>query len=321
MDSLNMAKRVFDTEIDALCAMRDNLDEVFGQVLDLITNCKGKVVLTGMGKPGHICRKMAATFASLGTPSFFLHPAEAQHGDLGMIGVDDVVIAISYSGESEEVIRLLPNIRLIGAKIVAITANAQSTLAKNCDVLQLLPPFEEACYMKLAPTSSTTVELVYGDALAVVAANRYGFTEKNFALFHPAGALGKKLVLTVKSLMATGEKNSVVSQDASLESAINELGCKQLGMVCIQDEHQHLAGLITYGDLRRALHKKVDIYNLETKDIMTQKPYYIHEDAMAVEALQLMKEKQISCLPVLDENEHLVGSITLLMLMNAGLVI
>lgn len=321
MDSLNMAKRVFDTEIDALCAMRDNLDEVFGQVLDLITNCKGKVVLTGMGKPGHICRKMAATFASLGTPSFFLHPAEAQHGDLGMIGVDDVVIAISYSGESEEVIRLLPNIRLIGAKIVAITANAQSTLAKNCDVLQLLPPFEEACYMKLAPTSSTTVELVYGDALAVVAANRYGFTEKNFALFHPAGALGKKLVLTVKSLMATGEKNSVVSQDASLESAINELGCKQLGMVCIQDEHQHLAGLITDGDLRRALHKKVDIYNLETKDIMTQKPYYIHEDAMAVEALQLMKEKQISCLPVLDENEHLVGSITLLMLMNAGLVI
>ncbi|MBM6896588.1 KpsF/GutQ family sugar-phosphate isomerase [Pseudoflavonifractor capillosus] len=321
MDSLNMAKRVFDTEIDALCAMRDNLDEVFGQVLDLITNCKGKVVLTGMGKPGHICRKMAATFASLGTPSFFLHPAEAQHGDLGMIGVDDVVIAISYSGESEEVIRLLPNIRLIGAKIVAITANAQSTLAKNCDVLQLLPPFEEACYMKLAPTSSTTVELVYGDALAVVAANRYGFTEKNFALFHPAGALGKKLVLTVKSLMATGEKNSVVSQDASLESAINELGCKQLGMVCIQDEHQHLAGLITDGDLRRALHKKVDIYNLETKDIMTKKPYYIHEDAMAVEALQLMKEKQISCLPVLDENEHLVGSITLLMLMNAGLVI
>lgn len=321
MDSLNMAKRVFDTEIDALCAMRDNLDEVFGQVLDLITNCKGKVVLTGMGKPGHICRKMAATFASLGTPSFFLHPAEAQHGDLGMIGVDDVVIAISYSGESEEVIRLLPNIRLIGAKIVAITANAQSTLAKNCDVLQLLPPFEEACYMKLAPTSSTTVELVYGDALAVVAANRYGFTEKNFALFHPAGALGKKLVLTVKSLMAAGEKNSVVSQDASLESAINELGCKQLGMVCIQDEHQHLAGLITDGDLRRALHKKVDIYNLETKDIMTQKPYYIHEDAMAVEALQLMKEKQISCLPVLDENEHLVGSITLLMLMNAGLVI
>ena len=321
MDSLNMAKRVFDTEIDALCAMRDNLDEVFGQVLDLITNCKGKVVLTGMGKPGHICRKMAATFASLGTPSFFLHPAEAQHGDLGMIGVDDVVIAISYSGESEEVIRLLPNIRLIGAKIVAITANAQSTLAKNCDVLQLLPPFEEACYMKLAPTSSTTVELVYGDALAVVAANRYGFTEKNFALFHPAGALGKKLVLTVKSLMDTGEKNSVVSQDASLESAINELGCKQLGMVCIQDEHQHLAGLITDGDLRRALHKKVDIYNLETKDIMTKKPYYIHEDAMAVEALQLMKEKQISCLPVLDENEHLVGSITLLMLMNAGLVI
>ena len=321
MDSLEMAKQVFNTKIDALCAMRDALDDVFVQVVDLITDCKGKVILTGMGKPGHICSKMAATFASLGTPSFCLHPAEAQHGDLGMIASNDVVIAISYSGESEEVIRLLPNIRLIGAKIVAITTNANSTLAKNCDVLQLLPPFEEACYMHLAPTSSTTVELVYGDALAVVAAKRYGFTEQNFSLFHPAGALGKKLILTVKSLMATDAANGVVKISTSIEDAIVEMSTKQLGMVCIVDDEQNLCGLITDGDLRRALHDKIDIYSLETKDIMTKTPHHISEDAMAVEALQMMKEKKISCLPVLSEDGKLVGSITLPMLINAGLVI
>lgn len=321
MNSLEMAKQVFDTEIEALRAMRDALDDVFVQVVDLITSCKGKVILTGMGKPGHICSKLAATFSSLGTPSFCLHPAEAQHGDLGMIAPDDVVIAISYSGESEEVIRLLPNIRLIGAKIVAITANANSTLAKNCDILQLLPPFKEACYMQLAPTSSTTVELVYGDALAVVAADRYGFTEKNFALFHPAGSLGKKLILTVKSIMAAGEKNGVVSTKASIEEAINEMSTKQLGLVCIENEEHKLCGLITDGDLRRALHKKIDIYALGTKDIMTKSPRHISEDAMAVEALQMMKEKKISCLPVLSADGKLVGSITLPMLASVGLVI
>lgn len=321
MNSLEMAKQVFDTEIDALCAMRDALDNVFVQVLDLITECKGKVILTGMGKPGHICSKMAATFASLGTPSFCLHPAEAQHGDLGMITANDIVIAISYSGESEEVVRLIPNIRLIGAKIVAITANANSTLAKNCDILQLLPPFEEACYMHLAPTSSTTVELVYGDALAVAAAKRYGFTEQNFSLFHPAGSLGKKLILTVKSLMATDEANGVVKISTSIEDTIVEMSTKQLGMVCIVDDERKLCGLITDGDLRRALHDKIDIYSMETKDIMTKTPYRISENAMAVEALQMMKEKKISCLPVLSEDGKLAGSITLPMLINAGLVI
>lgn len=321
MNYLEMAKQVFNTEIDALCVMRDSLDDVFVQIVNIITSCKGKVILTGMGKPGHICRKMAATFSSLGTSSFFLHPAEAQHGDLGMITADDVVIAISYSGESEEVIRLLPNIRLIGARIVAITANADSTLAKNCDILQLLPPFKEACYMQLAPTSSTTVELVYGDALAVVAADHYGFTEKNFALFHPAGSLGKKLILTVKSVMASGEKNGAVGIAASIEEAIMEMSTKQLGMVCIEDEEHHLCGLITDGDLRRALHKQINIYTLETKDIMTKTPYHISEDAMAVDALQMMKEKKISCLPVLSADGKLVGSITLPMLANVGLVI
>lgn len=321
MDSLNLARQVFDTEIDALCSMRDALDDVFTQVVDLITACKGKVILTGMGKPGHICRKMAATFSSLGTPSFFLHPAEAQHGDLGMITADDIVIAISYSGESEEVVRLLPNINLIGAKVVAITANADSTLAKNCDILQVLPKFNEACYMQLAPTSSTTVELVYGDALAVVSANNYGFTKENFALFHPAGSLGKKLLLTVKQLMASGEKNGVVGKNVSIEEAITEMSTKQLGMVCIEDDDHHLCGLITDGDLRRALHKKIDIYAQGPEDIMTRVPYSICEDAMAVEALQLMKEKRVSCLPVISENGVLTGSITLHMLANAGLVI
>lgn len=321
MDKIALARQVFDAEIQALKSMRDALDETFVEIVNLVTDCKGKVVLTGMGKPGHICQKLAATLSSLGTPSFFLHPAEAQHGDLGMLSAEDVVIAMSYSGESDEVIRLLPNIRLIGAKLVGITARAQSTLAQHCDVVQVLPPFEEACYMHLAPTSSTTVELAYGDALAVVAADHYGFHEENFALFHPAGALGKKLVLKVSDLMASGERNAVVNLSATLQSAIVEMSTKQLGMVTIEDDAHHICGIITDGDLRRALNKAVDIYHLEVKDIMTAMPITIRENVMAVDALQLMKKKSISCMPVMDENNMIVGGITLGMLASSGLVI
>ena len=319
--TLEMGRMVFDKEIKALEIMREALDGTFEQVVDLIVECKGKVVFTGMGKPGHVGRKLAATLSSLGTPSFFLHPAEAQHGDLGMLSAEDVVIAISLSGESEEVIRLLPNLKLIGARVVGITGNAESTLAKNCDILQLLPPFEEACYMHLAPTSSTTVEMAYGDALAVAAADRYGFTKEDFSLFHPAGSLGKKLILKVKDLMRAGEENGVVGSDATLHEAIVEMSRKQSEMVCISAENGRLAGIITDGDLRRALSRRADIYGMTVKEIMTANPFTIDSSAMAVQALQKMKENRISCLPVVDAEGKICGSIAMTQLVHAGLVL
>ena len=321
MESLDLGKQVFDTEIAALNIMRDALDDTFTQIVDMIVACKGKVVLTGMGKPGHICRKLAATMSSLGTPSFFLHPAEAQHGDLGMLSEGDIVIAISYSGESEEVIRLLPNIRLMGIPIVGITANAASTLARNCDVLQVLPPFEEACYMHLAPTSSTTVEEVYGDALAVAAAAQYGFTEKNFSLFHPAGSLGKKLILKVNDIMLKGKSMGCVRISSRLEEAIVEMSKKQTELVCIVDDDNRLCGIITDGDLRRALGRRADIYNMSVEDIMTAQPKVIDRNAMAVDALQMMKQHNISCLPVVSSDNKLNGTIAMTQLVHSGLVL
>ena len=205
MNIINEAKRVFDIEISALEKTRDSLDGDFEAILRAVISCTGKVIITGMGKPGHIGEKLAATFSSLGTPSFFLHPAEAMHGDLGMVAKDDVVIAISFSGESDEIVKILPTIKLIGAKLIGITGNGNSTLAEASDIVQVLPDFEEACYLGLAPTSSTTVALCYGDALAVVASGVYGFKDADFGKFHPAGALGKKLIYRVNDLMDEGQ--------------------------------------------------------------------------------------------------------------------
>ena len=319
MDKLQEGKRVFDIEIAALQKTRDALDDVFVRILDMVTSCKGKVIITGMGKPGHIATKMAATFASLGTPSFCLHPAEAMHGDLGMISANDIVIAISYSGESDEIVRILPNIKIIGAKLVAITGNVNSTLARMADVVQVLPKFEEACYLGLAPTSSTTTVLCYGDALAVVASGVYGFRDVDFGKFHPAGALGKKLLLRVSNLMETGENNAIVHVDATLMDAIVKLSDKGLGIVSVTDDEDNLCGVITDGDLRRQLNNRVDIYGLNVKDVMTCNPKTIQIKQMAIEALQMMKEKNISALPVLDGN-RVVGTIRLQSIIQAGIV-
>lgn len=319
MDKLAEAKRVFDIEINALKKTRDELDEAFIRILDLITNCEGKVVITGMGKPGHIATKLAATFSSLGTPSFCLHPGEAMHGDLGMISKNDVVIAISYSGESDEIIQILPNIRLIGATLVAITANSNSTLAREADVTQILPEFEEACYLGLAPTSSTTAELCYGDALAVVASRVYGFKKEDFGKVHPAGTLGKKLILQVADLMARDEENAVIGENASLKEAIVELSKKGLGVVNIVADNGRLLGIITDGDLRRQLEKGADIYNLQAIDIMVESPITIEKDELAIRALNILKEKNVTCLPVLYHG-CLVGTIRLQAILGAGIV-
>lgn len=319
MDKIAEGKRVFNVEIEALRRTRDCLDEDFLDILNIITNCKGKVIVTGMGKPGHIAGKLAATFSSLGTPAFFLHPAEAMHGDLGMISRDDVVMAISYSGESDEIIGILPNIKMQGATLVAITGNRNSALAKAADYLQVFPQFEEACYLGLAPTSSTTATLVYGDALAVVASALYGFKEVDFGMIHPAGALGKKLVLTVNDIMADKEKNAVVRENVTLQDAIIELSKKGLGMVSVIDSEYKLLGVITDGDLRRALEKRVSIYELNVVDIMTTEPIHISSGELAISALQILKQRNISCMPVLEE-EKVIGTIRIQDIINRGII-
>lgn len=313
-------RRVFDIEIEALKKTRDSLNETFVRIINEFANCQGKVIITGMGKPGHIATKIAASLASLGTPSFCLHPAEAMHGDLGMITDKDVVFAISYSGESDEIVRILPNIKLIGAKLIALTGNPNSTLAKAADISEVFPKFEEACVLGLAPTSSTTAELCYGDALAVVSSIMSGFQDSNYAKFHPAGSLGKKLILKVSDLMAKGTDNAIVDETVTLKAGIIELSKKGLGMVTIVDGEGNLAGVLTDGDLRRQLEKGVNIYDLNVKDIMTKTPKTIESDKLAVEALKLMKEKNVNCLPVLDENNKPVGTIRWHDIVHAGIV-
>ena len=319
-DVITEAKNIFDKEILALEKTRDSLGEDFARILDLLVNCQGKVVITGIGKPGHIGTKIAATLASLGTPSFFLHPAEALHGDLGMIQKTDVVLLTSYSGESEEVIRLLPTMHEIGCTTVAITGNERSTLAHETDYRFAFPEFEEACYMHLAPTSSTTALLVLGDALAVVASRVRNYTETDFGLHHPAGALGKKLLVKVKDLMYTGTNNAVVQEGSSLRNAIVEMSSKGLSMVTVVDAENHLKGIITDGDLRRMLEKGVDVYNEVIDTVMTKNPKWIDEREMAVNAVQAMNNFRITGMPVLDKNGQVIGSILMQDILKAGIV-
>ncbi|WP_128896356.1 KpsF/GutQ family sugar-phosphate isomerase [Longirhabdus pacifica] len=321
MDFIQEGKRVFDIEIKALELVRDSLNDDFLRIIHAITNCKGKVIITGMGKPGHIGRKIAATMASLGTSSFFLHPAEALHGDLGTIGKEDVVIAFSYSGESDEVTRILSNIKAIGATLIGISGNADSTLIKHSDIAQVFTKFEEACYMGLAPTSSTTASLVYGDALAIVASKFYGFNENNYGLYHPAGSLGKKLFIKVKNIMAHGDNNAFVFQGETLKKAIIEMGKKGLGIITVVDSNYFIKGVITDGDLRRQLEKGVDVYNLIVDDVMSQNPIVLTEEMMAIEALQILKKTNISSSPVMDCNKLLIGTLRLQDILNAGIVI
>lgn len=319
-DVIKEAGSVFDKEILALEKTKAALDEGFREILMLLVNCTGKVIVTGIGKPGHIDSKIAATLASLGTPAFYLHPAEALHGDLGMVQESDVVLITSYSGESEEVIRLLPTLHEIGCTTVAITGNGRSTLARECAYRFVLPPFEEACYMHLAPTSSTTALLVLGDALAVVASRMRNFTEKDFGLNHPAGALGKKLLVKVSDLMYTGERNAVVVRGSTLRSAIVEMSSKGLSMVTVTDEDGRLAGIITDGDLRRMLERGVDVYRENVDAVMTASPKWIDQREMAVNALQIMNNFRITGMPVLNGQGKVSGSILMQDIIKAGIV-
>ena len=311
MDILTEVKKVFNTEIQELNRVEKTLNTSIVNVINAVNDCTGKVVLCGMGKPGHIARKISASMSSLGIHSYVLHPGEAMHGDLGTLSPNDIIIFISNSGETLEICSILPNVKMIGVPIVAITSNPNSTLAEYADYLIALPEMREACALNLAPTSSTTAALVVGDAIAVVVSEMRKFKRENFAFFHPAGALGKKLTAKVGNIMAKGNELPVVLLHSDLSKAIVEMCRMGLGAVVVADEQRNMCGLITDGDLKRYLERKMDVYNLCVDDVMTLKPVYTYENTLAVEALKLMenRERQLSVLPVLDQDDKIVGLI------------
>jgi len=320
VDVVEEARRVFDLEIEALREVRNHLGADFERLVALVRDCKGKVIVTGIGKSGHVARKIAATMASLGTPAFFLHPAEAMHGDMGMVASSDLVIAISNSGEGEEISRVLPGLRRLGAGVVAVTSAAGSTLARSSDLAFVFPPMREACAFELAPTSSTTATLVLGDALAVVLSRVSGFGRGDFAVFHPAGALGRRLLTHVRDLMVSGDINAVVDVEASLRVAVSEMSEKALNIVNVVDVDGRLAGVLTDGDLRRLLDAEVDLYNCLVRDVMTASPVTTGPEVLAEEAMRVMAEgaRAITAMPVV-ESGRLLGTIRLSDIVRVGI--
>lgn len=321
MNSVQEAKKVFDIEIEALEKVRDDLGDTFEAIVNAIVNCNGRVVLCGMGKSGHIARKISATMASLGTQSFFLHPGEAMHGDLGMVSSDDVVILISNSGDTMEIVQLLPSLKIIGAQLIAITGNLESSLAKECDLVQILDIEKEACQLNLAPSASTTAVLVYGDALAIVASIRNGFGKSEFGLYHPAGTLGKRVLAKVKDIMAVGDEIPKVEVGTKITEAIMEMSKKSLGVVAITDRDNKLVGILTDGDLRRAIENEADLYHDVIDSIMTVKPQSVPKDILLVDALQRLKDSRLNNYPVVDEESHVIGMLSWQMIVREGIVL
>ena len=303
-----LARKVLETEAAAILALVDRLDERFDRAVQLLLECKGRVVLTGMGKSGIICQKIAATLSSTGTASFFMHPAEAMHGDLGVIRGDDVVIALSYSGETDELLRLLERIRRLGAKLVAITGRAASTLAQSADVALDCSVTEEACPMNLVPTASTTAALAIGDALAMTLLVEKGFRQEDFANLHPGGKLGKRL-MRVEALMHCGKQCPVVRTDTRMRDVIYEMSSKGLGMTCVVDGDDTLLGIITDGDLRRRMERGTEILDLTAGDVMTRHPITVAPDTLAAEALNIMEQRKVTAIVVADarQPERLAG--------------
>ncbi|MEO8602468.1 MAG: KpsF/GutQ family sugar-phosphate isomerase [bacterium] len=297
-EALQRARRVLDVEIAAVNAVRRRLDERFAQAIELLAACRGKIVVTGIGKSGHICRKIAATLASTGTPATFLHAAEAVHGDFGVVGKDDVVLALSYSGEVDEMVRLLPLLQRHDVRIIAITGAPQSTLARAADVVLDASVPEEACPLGLAPTASTTAALALGDALAVALFERNGFREEDFAALHPAGSLGRRL-LKVSDLMHSGDALPLVRRDAALADAVLEISHKRLGVTGVVDGRGNLVGIVTDGDLRRGLERTRDLSRLSASEVMTKAPKTIEPGALAARALAIMERHSITSLFVL----------------------
>ena len=316
MKAVELAKELFDSEIRELERVRDKIDENIENVVELILNSKGKVVITGIGKSGLIGKKIASTLASTGTHAIFMNSAEGLHGDLGMISPEDVVIAISNSGNSEEVLSLLPSIKRIGASLVAMTGNKNSPLGREAKYILNIGIEKEGCPLNLAPMASATSTLVMGDALAAILIKRRNFKPENFAVYHPGGTLGRRLLMKVKDVMHGGDKLPLVSYDSTVDELILTMTKKRLGAVCVMNNEQ-MVGIITEGDLRRALAHKEKFFTMKAEDIMTRNFTQVEENIMAIEALDVMenRESQISVLPVMREG-HLVGIVRVHDLLN-----
>jgi arabinose-5-phosphate isomerase len=306
MSALDLARKVLRTEAEAILALVDRIGREFEEAVQLLFECRGRVIVTGMGKSGIICRKIAATLSSTGTSAWFLHPAEAIHGDLGAIREDDVVIAVSHSGETEEILRLLESIRRLGARLIALTGNPGSTLAKAADVSLNCGIAEEACPMNLVPTASTTAALALGDALAMTLLVRKGFREEQFASLHPGGKLGRRL-MRVEHVMHAGDAAPVVRADTLMPDVFHEMSSKRLGMTCIVDEKRRLIGVFTDGDLRRLMSRTPNVLALTAGEVMTPRPITIDRNLLAVEALRIMETHKITSVVVVDADRTLEG--------------
>ena len=317
---LTSARRALQIEANAVESLGPRLDKSFADACRIFLECDGRVVVTGIGKSGHIARKIAATFASTGTPSFFLHPAEASHGDLGMITRADSVLAISNSGETRELVLLLPHLKRLGVPLVTMTGNANSTLSTASTVVLDVSVPEEACPLNLAPTASTTATLAMGDALAVSLLEARGFTEQDFARSHPGGSLGRRLVLHVEDVMRKGKDLPRVHADTPLGEGLLEMSRKGLGMTVIVDDHDQVLGVFTDGDLRRTLDRQLDIHNATMREVMTINPKTIGPRELAAEGAHLMEQFRITVLPVMDSTGKLVGAFNVHDLLRAGVV-
>lgn len=319
-DFIQSAQRTIGMEVKAVTAMAERIDERFNHACEIILACEGRAVVTGIGKSGHIGKKIAATLASTGTPSFFVHPAEASHGDLGMITANDVVIALSNSGSSAEVVALLPTLTRVGAKIISLCGKADSPLAQAADVNLDIQIESEACPLDLAPTSSTTASLVMGDALAVALLEARGFSAEDFAFRHPGGALGRKLLLRVSDVMHAGDQVPKIHEEASLGETLSMMTAKGFGMTAVMNNQDKLVGIFTDGDLRRCIDKGIDIGKATVGKVMTPNPRTIQGQLLAAQALNLMETNKITALIVEDENKQAVGVLHMHDLLRAGLV-
>ncbi len=320
---LKEAKEVLKIEAEAILALAERLNGDFTKAVEMMKACEGRIVITGMGKSGIIGRKISATLASTGTPSFFLHPAEGIHGDLGMVTSHDVVLALSNSGETAEVLGILPSLRRIGAAVIALSGAPQSTLAKNADLFLDVGVAKEACPLGLAPTASTTALLAYGDALALALLSARHFTPEEFAVFHPGGSLGRKLLLTVADVMHQGEDNPVVTADMAVKDALFVITAKGLGAATVVDEAGRLIGILTDGDIRRGLGQGLAFLERPVQELMTPKPKTITSGRLAAEALHLMEKNQprpITVLPVVDEAGRAIGMVHMTDLVRQGVV-
>lgn len=314
------AKKVLRLEGKAILALAKKINNNFESVINFLAKVKGRIIVTGMGKPGFIAQKISATLSSTGTPSLYLHPAEALHGDMGRVTKEDCLLAFSKSGETEEIVKLLPILKKIGARLIAITGNTKSTLAKNADFILDTSVEREACSLGLAPTTSTTAMLAFGDALCVTLLDRKGFREKDFALYHPGGILGKKLLLKVGDIMRTGSANPVVKENTKVKDALFKITKARAGSASVVGKKGVLSGIFTDGDLRRHFGGRVNIANKKIKDVMTKSPTTIKRNKLAAEAFQILRLKKIDEIPVVDEKGKPVGLLDVQDILKAGLV-